>query len=118
MRRVFPSMIAREELQRLLAGGADRESNVVSAPVEVVTRVVVEEELLEAEQADYLGGRGRYVRRAEEQIGSRNGYGRGRIRTAEGPIEVAVPQVRGTDTPFRSSLRSSLEATARCWTGW
>jgi transposase-like protein len=117
MRGVSPSMIAREELQRLLAGGADRESNVVSAPVEVVTRVVVEE-LLEAEQADYLGGRGRYVRRAEGQIGSRNGYGRGRIRTAEGPIEVAVPQVRGTDTPFRSSLMSSLEATARCWTGW
>jgi hypothetical protein len=59
MRRVSPSMIAREELQRLLPGGADRESSVVSALVEVVTRVVVEE-LLEAEQADYLGGRGRY----------------------------------------------------------
>jgi transposase-like protein len=81
MRRVSPSMIAREELQRLLAGGADREANIVSALVETVTRLVVEE-LLEAEQADYLGGRGRYERRVEGQVGSRNGYEPRRIRTA------------------------------------
>jgi hypothetical protein len=75
MRRVSPSMIAREELQRLLAGGVERESNIVSALVETVTRLVVQE-LLEAEQGDYLGGRGRYERRGEGQVGSRNGYGR------------------------------------------
>ena len=111
MRRVSPSMIAREELQRLLAGGADREANIVSALVETVTRLVVEE-LLEAEQADYVGGRGRYERRVEGQVDSRNGYGRGRIRTAEGPIEVAVPQVRGAAAPFRSSLMSFLNGNS------
>jgi putative transposase len=111
MRRVSPSMIAREELQRLLAGGADREANIVSALVETVTRLVVEE-LLEAEQADYLGGRGRYQRRVEGQVGSRNGYEPGRIRTAEGPIEVAVPQVRGAGAPFRSSLMSFLDGNS------
>ena len=77
MRRVSPSMIAREELQRLLAGGVERESNIVSALVETVTRLVVQE-LLEAEQGDYLGGRGRYERRGEGQLGSRNGYDAGR----------------------------------------
>ena len=51
MRRVAPSVIAREELHRLLAGGADREANIVSALVEAVTRLVVAE-LLEAEQGD------------------------------------------------------------------
>src|SRR6478735_7862707 len=111
MRRVSPSMIAREKLQRLLAGSADREANVVSALVETVTRLVVEE-LLEAEQADYLGGRGRYERRVEGQVGSRNGYEPGRIRTAEGPIEVAVPQVRGAAAPFRSSLMSFLDGNS------
>jgi len=111
MRRVSPSMIAREELQRLLAGSADRETNVVSALVETVTRLVVEE-LLEAEQADYLGGRGRYERRVEGQVGSRNGYEPGRIRTAEGPIDVAVPQVRGAGAPFRSSLMSFLDGNS------
>ncbi len=48
----------------MLAGGVDRESNIVSALVENVTRLVVQE-LLEGEQGDYLGGRGRYERRGE-----------------------------------------------------
>lgn len=79
MRRVAPSLIAREQLHELLAGGVDREVNVVSALVETVTWLVVQE-LLEGEQADYLGGRGRYERRGEGQVGSRNGYEPGRIR--------------------------------------
>ena len=65
-------MIAGEQLAGLLAGGADRESNIVSALVETVTRLVVQE-LLEAEQGDFLGGRGRYDRRADGQVGSRKG---------------------------------------------
>ena len=51
MRRVGPSVIAREQLQGLLAGGVDRETNIVSALVETVTRLVVQE-LLEGEQTD------------------------------------------------------------------
>jgi hypothetical protein len=64
MRRVSPSVMAREQLQGLLVGAADRESNIVSALVETVTRLVVQE-LLEGEQQDFLGGRGRYDRRGE-----------------------------------------------------
>ena len=111
MRRVAPSVIAREQLQELLAGGADRETNIVSALVETVTRLVVQE-LLEGEQQDFLGGRGRYDRRGEDQAGSRNGYERGRLRTAEGAIDVAVPQVRGAGEPFRSSLMSFLDGNS------
>src|SRR5690242_11559432 len=103
MRRVSPSVVAREELHRLLSGGADREANIVSVFVEAVTRMVVQE-LIEGEQADYLGGRGRYERRGDGQVGWRNE--RGRLRTAEGAIDVAVPQVRGADAPFRSTLLS------------
>jgi hypothetical protein len=51
MQRVSPSVIARQQLQQLLAGGADRGSNVVSALVEAVTRLVLQE-LPEGEQAD------------------------------------------------------------------
>jgi transposase-like protein len=104
-------VLAREELHRLLAGGADRESNIVSALVEAVTRLVVQE-LVEGEQADFLGGRGRYERRGEDQVGSRNGYERGRIRTAEGAIDVAVPQVRGAGEPFHSTLMSFLDGNS------
>ena len=58
MRRVSPSVLAREELRQLLAGGTDRESNIVSALVQAVTRLVVQE-LVEGEQEDFVGGRGR-----------------------------------------------------------
>jgi hypothetical protein len=51
-------VVAREQLQRLLGGGVDPEQNIVSALVEAVTRLVVQE-LLEGEQGDFLGGRGR-----------------------------------------------------------
>ncbi|MCA1821228.1 MAG: hypothetical protein LC644_05590 [Pseudonocardia sp.] len=78
MGRVAPSVIARQQLQELLSGGADRGSNIVSALVEAVTRLVVQE--LEGEQADFLGGRGRYQRRGEGQVGSRNGYEPARVR--------------------------------------
>jgi hypothetical protein len=47
MRRVAPSVIAREQLARLVDGGVDHEQNIVSALVETVTRLVVQE-LLEA----------------------------------------------------------------------
>jgi hypothetical protein len=105
-------VIARQQLQELLSGGADRGSNVVSALVETVTRMVVQE-LLEGEQADYLGGRGRYQRRSEGQVGSRNGYEPARVRTAEGAFEVAVPQVRGAGEPFRSSLMGFLDGNSQ-----
>lgn len=111
MRRVAPSVMARAQLQELLAGGTDRESNIVSALVEAVTRLVVQE-LLEGEQTDFLGGRGRYGRRGEEQVGSRNGYERGRLRTAEGFVDVAVPQVRGAEAPFRSTLMGFLDGNS------
>jgi putative transposase len=111
MGRVAPSVIAREQLQELLTGGMGRGSNIVSALVETVTRLVVQE-LLEGEQAEFLGGRGRYERRGEGQSGSRNGYEPSRVRTAEGAIEVAVPQVRGAGEPFRSSLMSFLDGNS------
>jgi Transposase, Mutator family len=111
MRRVSRSVLAREELHRLLSGGVDREANIVSVFVAAVTRMVVQE-LIEGEQADYLGGRGRYERRGDGQVGWRTGYGRGRLRTAEGAIDVAVPHVRGADAPFRSTLSSFLEGNS------
>src|SRR5579863_2818170 len=111
MRRVPPSVHVREDLDRLLHGGVDEGTNIVSALVGTVTKLVVQQ-LLEAEQADFLGGRGRYERRGADQRGSRNGYESGRLRTAEGPIDLEVPQVRGTEAPFRSSLMGFLDGNS------
>jgi Transposase, Mutator family len=112
VRRVAPSVVAGEQLRELLAGGVDRESNVISVLVKTVTRLVVQQ-LLEAEQADYLGGRGRYERRGEGQVGSRNGYQPGRIRTAEGSDRGGGVAGAGAGAPFRSSLPTYTAIIAR-----
>ena len=113
MRRVPPSMLIREDLDRLLADGAGPGENLVSELVGTVTRLVVQQ-LLEAEQTDYLGDRGRYERRDRDagQRGSRNGYVERAIRTAEGKIPIRVPQVRDAEEPFRSTLMGFLEGNS------
>src|SRR5206468_11189422 len=52
-------------------------------------------------------GRG-YYKHGDASGGYRNGYRRGKLDTAEGRIEYAVPQVRGTIEPFRSAIRDGL----------
>lgn len=111
MRKVAPSVRVREELDQLLRGGVDPGGNIISELVSTVTRLVVQE-LLEAEQTDFLGGRGRYERRDETAGGMRNGYEPGAIRTAEGAVDVRVPQVRDADTPFRSTLMGFLDGNS------
>ncbi len=64
------------------------------------------EQALEAEVDDALG-RGRYERTPASK-GYRNGYRKGRVKTAEGTVDFAVPQVTGTDAPFVSRLRDQL----------
>ena len=87
MSRVPASQRTRNELKKMIAGEsvADRSSLVRQA-----ARLIVEE-ALEAEAEDALG-RGYYEHGAQGH-GYRNGYRRGRIRSAEGEIEFAVPQV-------------------------
>jgi transposase-like protein len=104
-------VLVREELDALLHDGVGPGTNIISELVETVSRLVIQQ-LLETEQADFLGGRGRYERRAGDQRGSRNGYERGRVRTAEGAISVRVPQVRDAGETFRSSLMGFLEGNS------
>ncbi len=54
MRKVAPSVMAREELDRLLAGGVEEGANLISEVVATCTRLVVQS-LLEAEQRDFCG---------------------------------------------------------------
>jgi hypothetical protein len=56
MRRVAPSVIAREQLNELLATGPQGQANIVSLLLQAIGRLVVQE-LVEAEQAGFLGGR-------------------------------------------------------------
>ena len=62
------------------------------------------EEALESEVQDALG-RG-YYSHGDGSSGHRNGQRVARLKTAEGELEYAVPQVRGTE--FRSQVRPEL----------
>ena len=92
----------RNELKEMFAGkrGADR-----SGLVRQAARLIVEE-ALEAEAGAELG-RGYYEHGAGER-GYRNGYRTGKVKTAEGVIEFAVPQVSDTAEPFRSQMRQVI----------
>ena len=78
------------------------------------------EELLGAEVADTLG-RASHERRDEQQqqLGYRNGYKSRTLRTAEGAIELDVPQVRdfsvdGHAQPYRSAIWRALGKRSLC----
>jgi transposase-like protein len=113
MRKIAPSMTAHEELDRLLAGGVDEGTNLISEVVAACTRLVIQSQLV-AEQVDFVGGRGRYQPRDDERghRGWRNGYEDRRVRTAEGRVPVRVPQVRDAGEPYRSTLMGFLEGNS------
>jgi putative transposase len=104
--RLPASERTREELRDLIAGRL-ASSDERSALLRLATRLIVEE-ALEAEVEDALG-RGYYAHGAAPGAGYRNGYRTGRLKTAEGPIGYAAPQVADRDEPFRSALRTGLQ---------
>jgi transposase-like protein len=75
--------------------------------VKLATRLIVEE-ALEAESRDAVG-RDYYEHGAAPGQGYRNGSRPGRLKTAEGLVEYAAPQIAGRDEPFRSEIREHLK---------
>ena len=115
MRKVPPSDVLREEINRSLTDGvADigGTESLLSHLAHLGLGYLVQQ-ALEQEQEDFLG-RGRYERRRTEddteqqQRLYRNGYEQGGLRTAEGEVRVRVPQVRGASAPYRSKLMEFL----------
>lgn len=105
MKRISAPEQTREQLRALIEGrlgtAPDRSSLVLLA-----ARLILEE-ALEGEVSDRIG-RERYERADGEAKGYRNGYRPGRMKTAEGTVEFAAPQVRDTPEPFVSEIRENL----------
>jgi transposase-like protein len=99
MRKVPPSVMVREQIdQAFYSEGLDakEETNLLSTLAQLGLSYLVQQ-ALEQEQEDFLG-RSHYQRRkTQEQArrGYRNGYEEAGLATAEGKVEVRVPQVRG-----------------------
>jgi hypothetical protein len=91
-KRVPPSMRTRQALSELIEGRLGSPDGRAEL-VKLATRLIVEE-ALEAECRDALD-RDYYERGAEPGRGYRNGVRAGRLKTAEGLIDYAAPQVAG-----------------------
>jgi len=102
--RVPASEATRKRIEAMISGegaGVDK-----SELVRAAARLIVEE-ALEEEISDALG-REFYAHGARAGSGYRNGYRLGRLKSAEGAIEYAVPQVADRAEPFRSQIRAVL----------
>ena len=103
--RIPASERTSQKLDELLTQGV-ADGDARAELLKLAVKKIVEE-ALEAEVADALG-RDYYENGAAPGAGYRNGYRRGRLRTAEGPIEYGVPQVADRAAPFVSRLRARL----------
>ena len=104
MARVPASEATRKRIDAMINGqseGVDK-----SELVRAAARLIVEE-ALEEEVTDTLG-REFYRHGARPGSGYRNGYRTGRLKSAEGSIEYAVPQVADRSEPFRSKIREVI----------
>jgi putative transposase len=110
MKRIAPSEQIEQDLRAFLQGGMYGSQQPVSELVRLGAQLLVQK-ALEEEVRDQLE-RDRYERRQEGQEGLRNGYEPGRIRSAEGEIVLQVPQVRGTQEPYRSKLMDFLRGNS------
>ncbi len=94
---------------RLALGGELTELVLLAAQL-------IAEEALEGEVGDVLG-RGYYEHGGDgAAAGYRNGYRRTRLKTAEGAVDIATPQVAGTVEPYRSELKAHLKGNTEALT--
>jgi putative transposase len=105
-KRIPASMRTRQSLCDLIEGRLSSPDGRAEL-VKLATRLIVEE-ALEGESRDALG-REYYEHGATAGQGWRNGTRTGRLKTAEGFVEYAAPQVAGRDEPFRSEIREHLK---------
>ena len=114
MRKVPPSVMVREQIdQALFSEGLDtKETSLLSTLAQLGLSYLVQQ-ALEQEQEDFLG-RSHYERRCDKQAqrAYRNGYEEAGLATAEGEVNVRVPQVRGASSPYRSRLMGFLSGNS------
>jgi len=112
MNRIPPSERIQKQIDALLEGEWTDGEDLVTKLI-LLGAQHLGQEMLEQEVTDYLG-RGHYERREEsnENRGYRNGYRPARMDTAEGRVQLQVPQVRESAEPYRSTLVDFLRGNS------
>jgi len=106
MNRIPPSRRIKQEIDELLQGW-----EAVGHPLDSLVRLGVRymfQVALEQEVEDFLG-RAHYRRGSRRRNGWRNGYEPGKVKAADGLLEVALPQLRAAEEPFRSRLAQAFQ---------
>jgi putative transposase len=109
MKRVPPSVRLKEEIASLLQGHEAPPATEETPMVGFVGRLAryMLQVAIEAEATTFLG-RDHYRRGDRQRSGWRNGYESKRVQSEAGVLELAVPQLRGTDEPFRPTVTDRL----------
>ena len=102
-RTVPPSAEIEEQIDQLLAVGVgDNPRESLSELAKLGARLIIQRAV--EEEFDAWLGRGRYERRPDQQRGLRNGFRPRKVQTAEGELELDIPQVREAAETFVSKL--------------
>jgi putative transposase len=110
MKRVPPSVRLKEEIDGLLQGAAAPASPEEPPMVGFVGRLAryMLQVAIEAEATAFLG-RGHYRRGERQRVGWRNGYEPKHVQSEAGLLELAMPQLRGTEEAFRPVAAERLQ---------
>jgi transposase-like protein len=111
----------KEEIEGLLGTGESPMATAEPLMVGFVGRLApyMLQVAIEAEATAFLG-RGHYRRGDRQRVGWRNGYEPKHVQTGAGALELAVPQLRGTDEAFRPTIVDRLRTErpiSRDWFG-
>jgi putative transposase len=102
-RTVPPSAEIEAQIDALLAVGVgENPREALSELAKLGARLIIQRAV--EDEFDAWLGRARYERRPEAPPGLRNGFRPRRVQTAEGELEVELPQVREAAEPFVSKL--------------
>jgi transposase-like protein len=110
MDRVAPSARLEDRIAELLSSGLSEKGEHLAELGRLGARLVLQR-AVEEEVAAFLQ-RARYERTAAAK-GSRNGTRPKPIQTAEGELNIAMPQVRGTAEPFVSRVIPDTKTIVR-----
>jgi transposase-like protein len=102
-RTVPPSAEIEAQIDQLLALGVGEDPRAaLSQLAKLGARLIIQRAV--EEEFDAWLGRARYERRPGVKAGMRNGFRARTLQTAEGALEVEIPQVREAAAPFISRL--------------
>jgi len=110
MKRVPPSVQLKAEIESTLHGGEATVGSSEPPMVGFVGRLAryMLQVAIEAEATAFLG-REHYRRGVRQRVGWRNGYEPKHVQTEAGLLDLAMPQLRGTDEPFQPRVAERLQ---------